>query len=779
MQTTQGFQLIKEQKIKELNIYARLYHHLKTGAEVLSLSNDDENKVFGVAFRTPPRDSTGIAHILEHSVLCGSRKYPVKEPFVELLKGSLKTFLNAFTFPDKTCYPVASQNIQDFYNLIDVYLDAVFYPRLTPQIFQQEGWHFELTNLEAPLTYKGVVFNEMKGAYSSPDNSLSEHSLQSLFPDNPYGVDSGGDPKHIPDLTFEKFQRFHQQHYHPANARFFFYGDDDPEDRLKLLEGYFKDFGPLKVDSNIHLQVPFQKSRRIVRPFMVGEGKKDDLRGMITLNWMLTESTDVTTNFALRILNYILLGMPASPLRKALIDSGLGEDITGEGLGTELRQLYFSTGLKGIRVETADRVETLILETLRHLAEKGIDPKTVEAALNTVEFRLRENNTGSFPKGLSLMLRCLTTWLYEGDPLALLSFETPLKMIKTAVRSKDPLFEKMLHRLFVNNPHRTTLILTPDPELEQKESALEQQRLTTAKNAMDHDNLARVLEETRTLKHMQETPDSTEDLATIPVLQLEDLDKKNKVIPITSQNKQGTQILFHDLLTNGIVYFDLGFNLHALSDKYLPYAPLFGRALVEMGTDKEDFVSLMQRINRKTGGIRPHTLNAAVKNQSKGASWLFLRGKAMQHQATDLMNIMRDVLLGVRLDNQQRFRQMVLEAKARVEQKIIPNGHEMVNARLRAHFSEAHWATEQMAGISYLFFLRELAETVDNNWEEVLQTLREIHRVLINRNAAVINITMPNRDLTAVQPPMEALLKSLPAKEAVDQIWNRHSPPII
>jgi len=397
-----GFELLKEQEIRELRIVARVFRHMKTGAQVLSLMTDDENKVFGISFRTPPTDSTGVPHILEHSVLCGSRKFPVKEPFVELLKGSLQTFLNAFTYPDKTCYPVASQNLQDFYNLMDVYLDAVFYPRITRAIFEQEGWHFELDDASGPLLYKGVVFNEMKGAYSSPDNRLSEYSLQSLFPDTAYGLDSGGDPKRIPTLTYEQFRDFHRKYYHPSNARIFFYGDDDPDERLRRVQAYLDDFDPIDVDSEIRLQTPFQEPKRWVRSFMAGEETGKAPKGMITVNWMLTESTDVETNFALQVLAYILLGMPGSPLRKALIDSGLGEDLAGDGLGSELRQITFSTGLKGIDPKNSDKVEDLILETLNRLAQSGIDPKTTEAALNTIEFSLRENNTGSFPRGLSL-----------------------------------------------------------------------------------------------------------------------------------------------------------------------------------------------------------------------------------------------------------------------------------------------------------------------------------------------------------------------------------------
>ncbi len=776
MTINHGFKLEREQDIAELKTQARLYCHEKTGAQLLSLTNDDENKVFGITFRTPPVDSTGIAHILEHSVLCGSRKYPVKEPFVELLKGSLNTFLNAFTYPDKTCYPVASQNLQDFYNLIDVYLDAVFYPRLTPFIFQQEGWHFELEDAVQPLTYKGVVFNEMKGAYSSPDNVLVEQSQHSLFPDNTYGLDSGGNPKHIPDLTFEQFIAFHQRYYHPSNARIYFYGDDDPETRLKVANDYLKAFDPILPDSTIPLQPPFQKPRHMEHPFMVGEEEVSRAKGMVTINWLLPETTSVQTNFALRILEYALLGMPGSPLRKALIDSGLGEDIAGEGLAAELRQMYFSTGLKGIDIKKTGAVESLVTDTLADLARNGIDPLTIEAALNTIEFRLRENNTGHFPRGLLLMLRSLTTWLYDGDPLALLAFEEPLEAVKSGARSERGLFESMIDRFFLNNPHRTTLVLKPDPDLRETEEAGEKERLAEARSAMGPDQVTGVQKNTRELKRLQEKPDSPESLATIPVLKLKDLDTKNKTIPIARFDRHETPVLFHDLFTNGIAYLDLGFNLRALPAKYLPYVPLFGRALVEIGTDKEDFVTLTQRISRKTGGIGPQTFTSTIKDSKQCAAWLFLCGKAMLKQTEDLIKILKDVLLEVRFDNRDRFRQMVLEAKARAEHNLVPQGHQIVNIRIRSHFGESHQVAEQMGGLSYLFFLRQLVMDVENDWNGVLSVLEDMHRILVNRRNMIFNITLDNDDWPGFEKNVNRFIDALPHGTVTEGDWAFKGP---
>jgi Zn-dependent M16 (insulinase) family peptidase len=777
MAVIHGFQLVTERDIPELQTRAEHFRHSKTGAELLSLRNKDENKVFGITFRTPPVDATGVAHILEHSVLCGSRKYPVKEPFVELLKGSLQTFLNAFTYPDRTCYPVASQNLQDFYNLIDVYLDAVFYPRLTPFTLQQEGWRYELEDPDGPLTYKGVVFNEMKGAYSSPDRLLAEYSQQSLFPNHPYGLDSGGDPREIPKLSFDQFKSLHQMYYHPSNARIYFYGDDDPEERLRLANNYLRDFEPLIIDSTIPIQPSFDRPRRLALPFAVGKEQGTKAKGMLTVNWLFTATTDLEVNLALRMLNHLLLGMPASPLRKALIDSGLGEDLAGVGLEDELRQTYFSTGLKGIDIQDADRIEALIRETLTGLVRNGIDPLTVEAAANTIEFRLRENNSGNYPRGLLLMLRSLSTWLYDGDPMEILAFEAPLETVKSRLKADPSLFEGLIDRFFLSNPHRTTLVLQPDPGLQERRENAERERLAGALAAMRAEEVQAVMENSRHLKLRQQTPDPPEALATIPTLRLSDLDRQNKIIPLRVVERLGTKILYHDLPTSGIVYLDLGFNLHTLPQEYLPYVHLFGRGLLEMGTDEEDFVTLTQRISRKTGGITPKTFASTVKGNESGAVWLFLRGKAMQAQTHELFTILKDVLLGVRLDNRERFRQMVLEEKARQEERLVPEGHLIVNLRLRAHFNEADWAAEQMKGVSYLEFLRQLTRQVDENWHSVLAVLEEIRRLLVNRQAMLVNLTLDEAGWAQVEPHLTEFLVALPSSSVSEALWLPQSTP--
>ena len=575
MSDLHGFELIKEQTIPELNTTGRLYRHLATGAQMLSMVNDDENKVFSINFRTTPQDSTGVAHILEHAVLNGSEKYPVKEPFVELIKGSLQTFVNAFTFPDKTCYPCASQNLQDFYNLVDVYMDAALHPLIPAHILDQEGWHFGLDEESGNLVYKGVVFNEMKGALSDPNDLLGEINQESLFPDNLYRHNSGGDPVNIPDLTYEQFKNFHQTYYHPSNAYIFWYGDDPEEARLEKMAGYLAGYSHLNVNSAVPLQAPFEETLHLTEPYAAGDEKEP--KYYVSVNWGLDEQTDPEKVLGLGILSHILVGTSASPLRKALIDSGYGEDLVGGGLNSWLRQQTFSTGMKGVQQEHTAKVEDLIEQTLKELAEKGIDPNMVAASMNTVEFQLRENNTGSFPRGIGLMLGALTTWLYDGDPFEPLAFDAPLAAIKQRVAEGEDYFESMIRSALLDNTHRSTVILEPDPDLNRRKAEEETARLMAIQERLSEEEFQEIVANEEKLTVIQETPDTPEALATLPTLALEDLEKHNKLIPLEVLDEDGVTVLYHDLFTNGIVYFDLSFDLAGVPQDLLPYLKLFAK----------------------------------------------------------------------------------------------------------------------------------------------------------------------------------------------------------
>ncbi|VGO19162.1 hypothetical protein SCARR_01219 [Pontiella sulfatireligans] len=766
-----NFELVRTEEVKELNTQAKIYRHIPTGAEILSMQNEDENKCFGISFRTPPSDSTGVAHILEHTVLCGSRKYPVKDPFVQMLKGSLQTYLNAFTYPDKTCYPVASQNLKDFYNLVDVYLDAVFHPRITPDFFMQEGWHYELESPEAELTIKGVVYNEMKGVYSSPDSLLMEASQQSLFPDTTYGLDSGGNPRHIPDLTYKQFKAFHESYYHPSNARIFFYGDDPEAERFAVLEEYLKDFKKIDPKSGIDLQGPLAKPVRIEKPYAVSADDENPTP-MFASNWMLPSPTDAEQVFSVMLLDHILLGTPASPLRKALIESGLGEDITGGGTETHMIQMLFSIGLKGIDAADIPKAEALILQTLQNLAQNGIERKDIDGALNTFEFDLRENNSGGFPRGLALMLRSLNAWNYDADPLELVAFETPLATIKKNA-AQGGYFEALIQKLFIDNTHRSTVVLLPDPGEAARVEMEEKGRLAAIKASMSADQLLEITANTQRLLDLQATPDSPEALATVPLLHREDLEKNIRKIERNVNTINGTTVLTHDLFTNGILYLDIGLDLHGIEQDNLPYASLLASVLLEMGTQSEDYVSLSQRIAKKTGGIYGAPFLSAQKGSKTGVTRFFLRSKCMISQTDELLAILYDVLTEPDLGNKERFKQIVLEHKSELETAIVPRGHSAVMTRLKARYNEAHWAAEQLGGVDALFFIRQLAEDMDKDWDAVSQRLEKIRLSLLDRKHMVINVTVSEDALPGVLNSLDGFTAHLPEATAFSaKTWN-------
>lgn len=758
-----GFILEREETVRELSSRARLWRHEKTHAPVISFCNDDENKVFGVSFRTPPADSTGVAHILEHSVLCGSEKYPVKEPFVELLKGSLQTFLNAFTYPDKTCYPVASANLKDFRNLTDVYLDAVFFPRITESIFQQEGWHLEPAENGNGLIYKGVVYNEMKGAFSSPESVMGRYCLHALFPDTVYALESGGDPKAIPDLTYEAFFNFHKTYYHPSNARFFFWGDDPEEERLEQLGAVLQRFDPLELDSSIGVQKRFTEPKSLTVPFAASEGEK----GMVVLNWLGPDVMDMELGLAFRMIEHMLLGMPASPLRRALIESGLGEDIAGQGLENELRQLCFDTGLKGVAVEDAPKVESLIMQCLGALVTEGLPGDVVEAAVNSVEFALRENNSGRFPVGLSVMLRSLTTWLHDGNPLQPLSFEEPLNVIKKAIKEKTGYFESLIKQWFVDNPHRVMVVLTPDTGLAARQEEEEKQLLSGLSAALSDKERKAILSQAKALQKWQGTPDSAEALASIPRVTPEDLPSENTPIPTERLEPPQPATLFHPLPTNGIAYVEAAFEVSAVPEYLLPLLPLFGRALLEMGTQKKDFVELNMTIARKTGGMDVDTLFLTHASSRSPVSRLILSGKAAPDKVGDLFQLMGEVLVEAKLDQKERFSRMVLEEKARQEHAIIPSGHMVVATRLRSALSGSGMLAELTGGVSYLDFLRRLALRVETEWDAVLQDLEVLRRSVIHKAGLALNITATPKQRAKLEPLCLSLTGKLP-EQSVD-----------
>lgn len=764
-----NFRLVGEDVVDEIASVTRLWEHVKTGTQLLSVLNDDENKTFGVVLRTPPNDSTGVPHILEHSVLCGSQKYPVKEPFVELIKSSLNTFLNAFTYPDKTCYPVASCNERDFYNLVDVYLDAVFHPTLTPDTLAQEGHHLDLESVSDQVSIKGVVYNEMKGAYSSSDRVLAEYSQRVLFPDTTYGVESGGHPRNIPDLTWEQFKSFYDRFYHPSNARMWFYGDDLEEKRLAKADSFLKDFDRLEVTSNIALQSHWSKPRSFEFTYDAGSGDVTN-KYMATINWLLDPPVDQIEPFeilTLSVLNHILLATSSSPLRKALTDSHLGEDVVGGGLETDLRQMMFSVGLKGMASQSVEKMHKVVYDVLNDAKENGFSKGLIDASLNTIEFNLRENNTGSFPKGLALMLRAMTTWLHDADPLVPLKFESSVRELHERLDRGDPVFQECVSKYILNNQHRAAVKLIPDPEFGKKEDTAEQQRIKAATASFTEKDFERVVAETQRLKDQQAAPDDPADIAKIPTLTRDDLDRKTKPVPFERLDDMGVTIIHHPAGTSGVVYVDMLLDISHVPTELLPLLSIFTGALTELGTSKRDYADLQRKIGSETGGIRAGALLTQMYSPTGDGAPLTkmsVRSKAMISQVPALFDLIGEILMEADVTNKDRIRQLLVEERAGLESGLAGSGHQVAAGRLGAMFRPTLWADEQMGGVAFLKAVRVLIDRVDNDWDSVLAELKTLQRIIFTREDMMVNVTCSSGDFSSVKPTVNSFLERLPEK---------------
>jgi presequence protease len=762
-----GFLLQKREFVADYAADCLFFVHEKTGAEIMSILTIDENKTFGVVFKTPPDDSNGIAHIMEHSVLCGSKKYPLKEPFVELLKGSLNTFLNAFTYPDRTCYPVASCNTADFYNLIDVYMDAVFFPRAIsdPNVLAQEGWHYELNESSDELIYKGVVFNEMKGVYSNPDSVQNRDTQQALFPDNAYGLDSGGDPRCIPHLDFEYFQSYHARYYHPSNSRIWFYGNDEPLKRLDILAEYLDQFEKIPIVASVMPQPKWDTPRKKTFYFAASDYDAEDdattnaKKGYIAVSWLLTEDkANAEEELGLGFLNYLLMGTSSSTLRKALMDSGLGSSVIGHGMDHQLLQATFSAGLKDVAPADAEKVEALIMDVFHEVAKSGFTEEEVVAAINIIEFTMRENNTGDTPRGLVLMLQSMTSWLYGKDPFESLYFERPLAELKARIKADPNYFQTMVRHYFLDNSHRLTIEHLPSSTLGKEMEEEERARLAAAKATMSEEDIQRILADTIALKEIQETPDSAEVLAKVPAIKLSDIPRQREDITPKSIVQVGNtaEMLVHDLPTNGLGYVEFGLPLNFTSaeecKELLPYLPILCRGFRTLGTSKYDEAALNQYITTHTGGL---AVSPSILEAYDGSlvSHVFISGKATVEKARDeLLPLFHHILVEVDLNNYARFKQMVSEARAAVHSGIIGSGHSTAASTIGSTLTVAGWINEQMSGVTNYRFLSALEKqlSTEEGWPAVQQRLKRLRElILANANGAIVGLTSDNSDIIA------------------------------
>ena len=727
-----SYRLVEKKKIEDLNSMSYLLEHKKSGARIALLSNDDENKVFYIGFRTPPEDSTGVAHILEHSVLEGSRDFPVKDPFIELAKGSLNTFLNAMTYPDKTVYPVASCNDKDFQNLMHVYLDAVFYPNIykEPKIFEQEGWHYEMESPEDELSINGVVYNEMKGAFSSPDDVLEREITNILFPDTSYSNESGGDPEAIPDLTYEQFLDFHRKYYHPSNSYIYLYGNMDMAEKLEYLdEAYLSHFDRITVDSEIGVQAPFEACAEAGKFYPITESEPEEDNTYLTYNIVVGDSLDRERYIAFQILDYALCSAPGAPLKQALLDKGIGKDIYSY-YESGIRQSYFTIVAKNANLDRKAEFVECIEENLRSLSQKGIDKKALRAGLNFYEFRYREADFGSYPAGLMYGLQVLDSWLYD-DAKPFIHIEAGETYKKLREKAETSYFEELIRECMLENTHKGILTLAPRKGLAEERDRILTEKLAALKESFGSEQIQEVVEETHALLEYQETPDSKEALATIPLLKREDIRKEAEPLVNEIRKTGDTTVMYHDIFTNHISYFRFLFDVKQVPEELFPYIGILKSVLGYVDTENFTYGELFHEINMETGGITSVTnFFTNARNLSDCLVTFEMKAKTLEDNLPRTVQLVQEIMLKSKFDDGKRLYEILAELKSRLQSNLISSGHSVAASRAMSYFSRPAAIQEQVNGMPFYRLVADLEKNFDSRREDLQHKLEALVRCI-------------------------------------------------
>lgn len=745
-----GFKLVEEREVKEIQSIAKIFYHQKSGAKLLHLENDDNNKVFSIGFRTPPSDSTGVPHIIEHCVLSGSRKYTTKEPFMDMLKGSLQTFINAMTFSDKTLYPVSSRNEKDFFNLMDVYLDAVLYPKIyeIPEIFMQEGWHHEIFDEKDEIQYKGVVYNEMQGAYSSPERILSENVSKSLYPDTCYKHSSGGNPDVIPELSYEEFLNFHKKFYHPSNSFIYLYGNGDIEKQLKHIdENYLSNFDKTEVDSKIEFQQPFTSRKEIVDYYPISKDETDENRTYLSLNFVLGDVTDKETYLMTSLLSQLLIESAAAPLKEALTDAEIGEDIFSISVGG--LQPGFGIVSKNTSEDEKEKFEKVIFETLNKLVKEGIDKKLIEACINIIEFDLRE--ASGFPtKGIIYNMVSLDSWLYDSDPLSHVQYEDSLKELRSKIDTDY--FEKFIQERIIDNPHSSLVIIKPKKGLGEEKEKLVEERLENYKKSLTKEEIEALIAKNNKLMKLQTSDDSPEDKATIPKLSISDVNPKAKVIPQEVIKENGLTLLHQNIFTSKIAYVDFYFDASMMDEELIPYINLLAGILGEIDTEKRTYSELSNDIYVNTGGI-DFNVNVYVEKGNDNIYYpkFIVKGKSVADNIPKLMELISELITESKIEDQTRIKELLQQFKSRIEMSIFNNGHSVTTRRVGSYFSPSGKYSERLRGLEFYWFISDIVHNFDSKYEDVLSNLNKVYNNIFNINNILISFTGDTDDFNLIK----------------------------
>lgn len=770
-----AYEVIKKDSIKDLGSEGWILRHKKSGARIALLSNDDENKVFTIGFKTPPADSTGVAHILEHSVLEGSKEFPVKDPFIELVKGSMNTFLNAMTYPDKTLYPVASCNDKDFANLMHVYLDAVFYPAIykEPRIFYQEGWHYEMEDVRDELKLNGVVYNEMKGAFSSSDDVLDREIVRGLFPDTVYANESGGDPDAIPDLTYEQFLAFHSRYYHPANSYIYLYGNMDMAERLIWMdEHYLSHFDKIDVDAQIGLQEPFAEPRETRKTYSITESEPMEHNTYLTCSIAAGDVLDREEYIAFQILDYALCSSQGAPLKQALLDAGIGEDVYSD-YDSGTRQPYFSIVAKGAEESQKEEFLRVIEETLEKLSKGGLDKKRLLAGLNYYEFKYREADFGIYPAGLMYGLQMMDSWLYDDEkPFIHIEAGDTYAALRKKVDSRY--FEELISEKLLNNPHRSVLVLAPERGLTARKDEELAKRLALYKESLSEIELEKIVEQTRQLRAFQEEPDRPEDLAKIPLLAREDIRRKVEPVILEERCVGDTKLIYHSIPTNGISYFRLLFDVTDISSELFPYIGILKAAFGLVDTENYSYQELFTQTDLLTGGIVPVTnLYPNAKDLTQRRITFEVKGKAFDKNLQDAMALIEEMLIRSDYSDTKRLYEILAELKSRLQSSMMSAGHVVAGGRAVSYFSENAAIQEVLSGMDFYRLLEKICGDWEQEGKKTVGKLSELAKQIFCRENLMLDfISQDEAVYEQFRELAGGLKEKLPVKNAAGQPYR-------
>lgn len=760
-----GFILKEEEFVSDINSNIKVFEHEKTGAKLMHIDNDDDNKTFSIGFKTPPEDNTGVMHILEHSVLCGSKKFPAKEPFVELCKGSMNTFLNAMTYSDKTVYPISSRNEKDYFNLMNVYLDAVFYPNIytNDKIFKQEGWHYHIEDRDNNIDYKGVVYNEMKGYFSSPLNHLCVLGEQTLFPDNAYKYESGGIPRDIPKLTYQQFLDTHKKLYHPSNSYTVLYGNLDLNKALDFIDReYLSNFNKKEIDSSIEKQKSFEKRKDFIFNYSVSEENQLSNETYLALNTVIDSIDNCELNLAMKILKTLLVDSEEAPLKQALIDADLGDDVIAE-YESEVLQPYLTIALKGSSLGKKEEFINIFEKTLKDLVRDGINKELIEGCINIYEFACREADSGSDSKGISYVLSSMGTWIHNASPIERLKFEKYFENIKKAL--VEPYFENIIEKYLLNNNHSSLVILEPKLNLNKEEDLNTKNELLQFKNSLSEDEIEIMIKNTIELLDYQEKEDSEEDLNKIPMLSINDIEKEVEDLIVDEYDVDGIKLMHYDVFTGGINYVSTMFDVTGVKEEDISYIGLLSDLLTRVNTKDKSYIELSNDIMKNTGGLGFYTKEYSdINNYLNYKPLIGGCYKALSSKSDKAIKLMIDIMNNTTFEDEKRIKELIKERVSELEMDIISEGDLLALSRMNSYYYPMSKYSQKILGLEYYKFLKEIDKNIDVKINEIKRKLYEVKGLIFNSNNMMVSFIGSKDELNLIKSNVRDLKASLSDK---------------